>query len=72
MDGWTSKRNESLYNYIISTPTRKEYLIALKNYSAKSQTGEFLAENALKQMSDCPEAKIIKGICKYQKESLNS
>ncbi|RHZ51352.1 hypothetical protein Glove_480g14 [Diversispora epigaea] len=43
LDGWTSKRNESLYNYIISTPSRKEYLIALKNYSSRSQTGKFLA-----------------------------
>ncbi|RHZ69728.1 hypothetical protein Glove_279g1 [Diversispora epigaea] len=42
LDGWTSKRNESLYNYIISTLSRKEYLIALKNYSSRSQTGEFL------------------------------
>ncbi|CAJ0754641.1 21882_t:CDS:10 [Entrophospora sp. SA101] len=44
LDGWTSRRNESLYNYIISTPSRKEYLIALKNYSGFSHTGNFLAD----------------------------
>ena len=43
MDGWSSKRNESLYNFIISTPSRKEYLVALNDYSASSHTGEFLA-----------------------------
>ena len=39
LDGWTSRRNESLYNYIISTPSRKEYLVALRNYSGLSHTG---------------------------------
>jgi hypothetical protein len=37
------KENDSLYNYIISTPARKEYLIALRNYSAESHTGLMLA-----------------------------
>ncbi|GBC23318.2 ribonuclease H-like domain-containing protein [Rhizophagus irregularis DAOM 181602=DAOM 197198] len=43
LDGWTSKRNESLYNYVITTSDRKEYLVALRNYSMESHTGEFLA-----------------------------
>jgi len=34
---------ESIYNYIITTDTRKEYLVGLKNYSSYSHTGEFLA-----------------------------
>ncbi|CAG8761085.1 18622_t:CDS:2, partial [Rhizophagus irregularis] len=38
LDGWTSKRNESLYNYVITTSDRKEYLVALRNYSMKSHT----------------------------------
>ena len=42
MDGWTSKRNDLLYNYIVSTPTRKEYSIALRDYSAESHTGSML------------------------------
>ena len=32
-----------LYNYIIITSTRKEYLIALRNYSKELHTGEFIA-----------------------------
>ena len=43
MDGWTSKRHESLYNYIVTTSERKKYLISLRNYSKESHTGEFLA-----------------------------
>lgn len=31
------------------------------------KAGEYLAKNALKDMNDCPEAKIIKGICEYKK-----
>ncbi|CAG8708030.1 33741_t:CDS:10 [Gigaspora margarita] len=33
---------ESIYNYIVTTDTRKEYLIGLKDYSSNSHTGEFL------------------------------
>ena len=33
----------SIYNYIVTTDTRKEYLIGLKDYSNQSHTGEFLA-----------------------------
>ncbi|CAG8854883.1 41778_t:CDS:1, partial [Gigaspora margarita] len=43
LDGWTSPTMESIYNYIITTDTRKEYLVGLKNYSSYSQMGEFLA-----------------------------
>jgi len=43
LDGWTSKRHESLYNYIVTTSERKEYLISLRNYSKESHTEEFLA-----------------------------
>jgi len=47
LDGWTSKRHESLYNYVVTTPERKEYLVALCNYSMESHTGEFLASEIL-------------------------
>ncbi|RHZ85688.1 hypothetical protein Glove_62g26 [Diversispora epigaea] len=43
LDGWTSIRSDSLYNFIIITSERKEYLIALKNFSKESHTGEMLA-----------------------------
>ena len=34
---------KSIYNYIVTTDTWKEYLVSLKNYSTRSHTGEFLA-----------------------------
>ncbi|RHZ83610.1 hypothetical protein Glove_89g38 [Diversispora epigaea] len=43
LDGWTSIKSDSLYNFIIITSERKEYLIALKNFSKESHTGEMLA-----------------------------
>ncbi|CAG8625670.1 34031_t:CDS:2, partial [Gigaspora margarita] len=43
LDDWMSPLTDSIYNYIITTDTRKEYLIGLKNYSNHSLTGEFLA-----------------------------
>ncbi|CAG8782875.1 1906_t:CDS:1, partial [Cetraspora pellucida] len=43
LDGWTSKRGDSIFSYIVTTMERREYLIAVKNYSSKSHTGNFLA-----------------------------
>ena len=43
LDGWTSPNGSSLYNFIVSTTNRQEYLIALKDYSKISQTEAFLA-----------------------------
>ncbi|CAG8790888.1 3068_t:CDS:2 [Gigaspora margarita] len=47
LDGWMTPKMDSVYNYIVMTDTRKEYLISLKNYSAQSHTGEFLANEIL-------------------------
>lgn len=33
---------ESVYNYIVTTDTQMEYLIALRDYSSDSHTSEFL------------------------------
>ncbi|CAG8843989.1 28910_t:CDS:2, partial [Gigaspora margarita] len=43
LDGLTSPTMESIYNYIVTTDIRKEYLIGLKDYSSNSHMGEFLA-----------------------------
>lgn len=44
MDGWTSPLGKSIYNFVIQTPTKKEYLWKLNDYSLESHTGNFLAE----------------------------
>ncbi|CAG8852197.1 1503_t:CDS:2, partial [Gigaspora margarita] len=43
LDGWTSPRGDSLYNYIITTPDCHEYLYAIADYSGEHQTGNFIA-----------------------------
>ncbi|CAG8826569.1 27030_t:CDS:2, partial [Gigaspora margarita] len=47
LDGWTSPTIESIYNYIVTTNIRKEYLIGLNDYSSNSHTGEFLTNEIL-------------------------
>ncbi len=44
MDGWTSGRHQSIWNFIILTPSRKEYLYQLSDLSESSHTADFLVE----------------------------
>jgi hypothetical protein len=44
LDGWSSEKNYSYWNFIIMTPERHEYLYQLCDFSEESHTGEFLAE----------------------------
>nr|CAG8663054.1 2185_t:CDS:2 [Entrophospora candida] len=44
IDGWTNPLGKSIYNFVIQTPTKKEYLWKLNDYSLESHTGNFLAE----------------------------
>ena len=48
MDGWTDPTNRQLYNFILMTPNRREYLWAIEDVSSESVTGEFLANNVEK------------------------
>ncbi|CAG8838938.1 39354_t:CDS:2, partial [Gigaspora margarita] len=43
LDGWTAPNGLSIWNFVIMTPSRQEYLYELANYSDQSHTGEFLA-----------------------------
>ena len=43
LDGWSSGKNHSYWNFIIITPDRKEYLYQLCDFSDESHTGEFIA-----------------------------
>ncbi|CAJ0751203.1 17757_t:CDS:10, partial [Entrophospora sp. SA101] len=40
----TNPLGKSIYNFVIQTPTKKEYLWKLNDYSLESHTGNFLAE----------------------------
>jgi replicative superfamily II helicase len=43
LDGWTSGRHQSIWNFILLTPSRKEYLYQLSDLSLDSHTAEYLA-----------------------------
>ena len=43
-DGWTSGTHRSIWNFIITTPSRKEYLYQLSDLSENSHTSIYLAE----------------------------
>ncbi|RIA96089.1 hypothetical protein C1645_815928 [Glomus cerebriforme] len=51
LDGWTTPKMESIYNYIVTTDTRMEYLIGLRDYSSDSHT--IVTDNA----SNCRAAR---------------
>ncbi|CAG8806022.1 31680_t:CDS:2, partial [Gigaspora margarita] len=43
LDSWTFPRGDSLYNYIITTPSHHRYLYVIADYSGEHQTGDFIA-----------------------------
>jgi hypothetical protein len=42
LDGWTDPSNQNLYNFVLMTSNRREYLWNIENVSSESITGEFL------------------------------
>ncbi|RHZ89906.1 hypothetical protein Glove_9g342 [Diversispora epigaea] len=65
LDGWTSPRHDSIYNYIITTSTKKEYLIKLKSYNIEKQTGSFMAEEIQKVMQNIGIEKFVAVVTDY-------
>jgi hypothetical protein len=43
LDGWTAPDGSSIWNFVILTPSREEYLYKLENFSDQSHTANFLA-----------------------------
>jgi len=43
LDGWMSPRNVSIWNFIIHTPTRKQFLYQLKDLSSENHTADYIA-----------------------------
>ncbi|CAB4478066.1 unnamed protein product [Rhizophagus irregularis] len=44
LDGWTDPRGNSLWAFILLTPSRKEYLLQLEDLSKNSHTAEYLSK----------------------------
>ncbi|CAG8756850.1 8508_t:CDS:1, partial [Racocetra persica] len=59
LDRWSSPANELLYNFIISTPDRKEYLYAILDFSDAIQTGEFLSSQIFRIVDKVDTDKFI-------------
>ncbi|RHZ75498.1 hypothetical protein Glove_213g26 [Diversispora epigaea] len=51
--------HDSIYNYIVTISTRKEYLIKLKNYNIEKQTDIFMAEEIQKIMQNIGIEKFV-------------
>ncbi|CAJ0758773.1 10234_t:CDS:2 [Entrophospora sp. SA101] len=66
LDGWSSPGSFSIYNFIILTPQKNQYLYCLRDYSSSHHTGQFLAaeiKTASNILSKCST------IIKYFKKS---
>ncbi|GBB92851.1 hypothetical protein RclHR1_20670001 [Rhizophagus clarus] len=53
LDGWTSGHHQSIWNFILLTPSHKEYLYQLSDLSLDSHTAEYLAvqiKNVIKKV----------------------
>jgi hypothetical protein len=44
LDGWSSPNHRSIWNFTILTPSRKEYIFQLSDFSDDSHTAEFISE----------------------------
>jgi len=44
MDGWTDPKQQSIWAFMIITPSHKEYLYSLLNFSSDHHTAEFLTK----------------------------
>src|SRR6266542_2877133 len=44
MDGWTDPKQQSIWAFMIITPSCKEYLYSLQNFSSDHHTAEFLTK----------------------------
>ncbi|CAJ0745348.1 16736_t:CDS:2, partial [Entrophospora sp. SA101] len=43
IDGWSDPNNRNLYNFVLMTSDRREYLWKIEDFSSFSITGDFLA-----------------------------
>jgi Protein of unknown function (DUF 659) len=59
LDGWTSPTGHSLWNFLILTSTRQEYLYCLKDLTNEHHTGTLLAEKILKVITQIGKKKFI-------------
>ena len=59
LDGWTLTTGHSLWNFIILTPNRQEYLYCLKDLTNEHHTGRLLADEILSILTQIGNKKFI-------------
>ncbi|GET54650.1 ribonuclease H-like domain-containing protein [Rhizophagus irregularis DAOM 181602=DAOM 197198] len=59
-DGWTSGTHRSIWNFIVMTPSHKEYLYQLSDLSENSHTAEYLVTDLHSHQANAKLAQIIK------------
>ena len=57
--GWTLPTGRSLWNFLILTSSRQEYLYCLKDLTNEHHTGSLLAEEILKIITQIGKKKFI-------------
>jgi Protein of unknown function (DUF 659)/BED zinc finger len=58
LDGWTDPNNRNLYNFVLMTSNRHEYLWAIEDVSSESITGDFLTTQIEKIINNIGQDKI--------------
>ena len=59
LDGWTTPTGRSLWNFVILTPFRQEYLFCLQDLTEEHHTGEKLASEILKVLKSIRIKKFV-------------
>ncbi|CAJ0764276.1 18411_t:CDS:2, partial [Entrophospora sp. SA101] len=60
-DGWTNPNGLNLWNFMVMTLERKEFLYCISDFSSASHTGEFLAEE-INKIIECIGPKKVAAI----------
>jgi hypothetical protein len=52
LDGWSNPKGQSIYNFVIITSDRREFLYSLKDLSAVSHTADLLESEIKKVLNE--------------------
>src|SRR6266542_6974750 len=51
MDGWTDPKQQSIWAFMIITPSRKEYLYSLQNFSSDTILGDGIKDSVFQELT---------------------
>ena len=59
IDSWTSPLGQSIYAFIIITPTRRQYIYSINDFSSESHTARFNEEKMLQVIENIGKQKFV-------------